>query len=436
VTFADVLGQWAKTQPEKTAVVDDDDRLTYRALDRLVDERAQQIYRRLVSSQLTNSIDAIVQCFAANRADAVHNPILPAYGRREVEFIRHQAATAPIPDEARFLMYTSGSTADPKGCLHSDATLLAECDAQVRYHGMTDTEVFVMPSPVAHVSGLLYGLLMPIYLGATSVLMPKWDPTRFLALVETERGTFSGGATPFLAGVVDHPNLDRYDISSLWLFPCGGADVPPDLIRRAIERLGVRTGRGYGSTEFPSITSAAGPDHPDDKRAETDGLPIGANEIRISNGEVEARGPELFLGYAEPTLDAFTSDGWFPTGDLGVLDADGYLTITGRRKDIIIRSGENISARELEDILHAHPKVAAIAVVAVRDDRTGERACACVVPRDAARAPTLAELVDFLHEQDVSRHKAPEQLEVFHELPLTASGKVDKPKLRAHVEQP
>jgi cyclohexanecarboxylate-CoA ligase len=438
VTFAEVLRHWAKTHPDKTAVVDGDGRLTYRALDVLVDERAKQITQRVASSQLGNSIGAMVQCFAANRAGAVHNPILPAYGQWEVDFIYHEAATAPLPDETRFLMYTSGTTARPKGCIHSDRTLLAECDAQATYHQLGTDEVFVMPSPVAHVSGLLYGLLLPVFLGATSVLMPRWDATRFLALVESERGTFSGGATPFLAGVIDHPDLDRYDISSLWLFPCGGADVPPDLIRRAIERLGIRTGRGYGSTEFPSITSAAGPGETDEKRAETDGRPIGVNEVRISGGEVEARGPELFLGYADPALDAdgFTADRWFRTGDLGVVDADGYLTITGRRKDIIIRSGENISARELEDILHAHPKIAAVAVVAVHDDRTGERACACVVPHDHADLPTLADLATFLHEQQVSRHKGPEQLAIFPELPLTASGKVDKSNLRARVEGP
>jgi cyclohexanecarboxylate-CoA ligase len=438
VTFADVLRRWAKARPDKTAVVDAEDRLTYRELDRVVDERATQIGSRVVSSQSTNSIDAMVQCFAANRAGAVHSPLLPAYREHEVAFIREQTATTLIPDEARFLLYSSGSTAEPKGCLHSDRTLLAECDAQSTYHELTDAEVFVMPSPVGHVSGLLYGLLLPVYLGATSVLMPRFDASRFLALVEAERGTFSGGATPFLAGVVDHPDLDSYDMSSLRLFPCGGADVPPDLIRRAVERLGIRTGRGYGSTEFPSITSSAGPGEPEHKRAETDGRPIGANEVRIRDGEVQARGPELFLGYAAPGLDsdAFTADGWFRTGDLGVVDTDGYLTITGRRKDIVIRSGENISARELEDLRHMHPKVAAVAVVAVRDARTGERACACIVPRHAADPPTLAGLAAFLHDQHVARYKTPEQLALFTELPVTPSGKVDKANLRARVGSP
>jgi cyclohexanecarboxylate-CoA ligase len=295
--------------------------------------------------------------------------------------------------------------------------------------------VFVMPSPVAHVSGLLYGVLLPIWLGATSVLMPVWDPGRFLELVEAEGGTFCGGATPFLQGVVDHTDLARYDTSSLRLFPCGGADVPPELIRRAIAQLGVRSGRGYGSTEFPSITSSAGPDEPEDKRAETDGLPIGANRVRVRDGEIEAQGPELFLGYRDPSLDrdAFTADGWFRTGDLGELDDEGYLTVTGRLKDIVIRSGEKLSAREVEDLLHEHPLVRAVAVVAVPDPRTGERACACVVPHDAAHSPTLEELGEFLLARGISRRKLPEQLELVATLPMTASGKVKKHELRASV---
>jgi acyl-CoA synthetase (AMP-forming)/AMP-acid ligase II len=146
-------------------------------------------------------------------------------------------------EATRYLLYTSGSTAAPKGVRHSDRTLGAECAAQAAYHRLTADEVFVMPSPVGHISGLLYGILLPIHLGATSVLMAEWDPGRFLSLVESERGTFCGGATPFLQGVVDHPDLARYNVSSLRLFPCGGADVPPDLIRRRFRKLLELVGR-------------------------------------------------------------------------------------------------------------------------------------------------------------------------------------------------
>jgi cyclohexanecarboxylate-CoA ligase len=471
-TCSEALARWASVQPAKTAVVDDERRLTYKELDALVERVAAALRHGgirpgdVVSSQLPNGISSLALCFAANRLGAIHNPIVTIYRERELDFIRTQAQSARFVDDPddelfhsgvaalprgqhgdakspeRFLLYTSGSTADPKGVLHSDRTLLAECAAQAGYHRMTGDEVFVMPSPVGHISGLLYGILLPIWLGATSVLMPEWDPSRFLELVEAERGTFCGGATPFLAGVVDHPDLDRYDTSSLRLFPCGGADVPPDLIRRAIARLGVRTGRGYGSTEFPSITSSAGPDETEDRRAETDGRAVGANKVRIreaegggGEGEIEARGPELFLGYRDSALDAdaFTPDDWFRTGDLGVVDADGYLTVTGRLKDVVVRSGEKISARELEDLLGDHPNVASVAVVAVPDPRTGERACACVVARDPSAPPAFAEFGEFLLARGLSRRKLPEQLAIVDALPMTASGKVDKQALREQV---
>jgi len=470
-TFSQVLAAHAVRRPERRAVVDDTTGLTYRELDAFVDTIAGRLLAAgvgpddVVTSQLSNSVESLALCYAANRIGAVHNPLIPRLGARERGFVVEQARSTvvidvpdhdllttgagspvgtrarPVPsgsDRPRFLCYTSGSEAEPKGALHTDRTLLAECAAQAAYHGLDEREVFVMPSPVAHVSGLVYGVLLPIYLGATSVLMGRWDPGEFLALVEAERGTFSAGAPPFLTGAVDHPDLDVRDVSSLRVFPCGGADVEPDLIRRATTRLEVRTGRGYGSTELPSITSAAGPDEPVERRATTDGRPIGENQVRINDGEIEARGPELFVGYRDPALDAaaFTSDGWFRTGDLGRLDADGYLTVTGRRKDVIVRSGETISARELEDLLRDHPKLAAVAVVALPDSGTGERACACIVPATADDPPALADVVAFLERAGLSRHKLPEQIETLDVLPTRASGKVDKRALRDRLIGP
>ena len=461
--FAGALARTAARSPDRLAVVDDAGRITYAELDELVDRVAGGLWTRgvgpgdVVTSQLPNCIEAVALCLAANRIGAVHNPVVTIYRAHEIDFICRQARPAAFverrdddlfqtpprpptsaashgePDAARFLLYTSGSTSEPKGVLHSDRTLAAECAAQASYHALSEHEVFVMASSVGHVSGLIYGVLLPVWLGATSVLMAQWDPGRFLALVEAQRGTFSGGAPPFLQGLLDHPDLSRFDTSSLRVFPCGGADVAPELIREARQRLGVRTGRGYGSTEFPSITSGAGPGEDDDKRAETDGRPIGANEVRIVDGEIQARGPELFLGYLNPALDAdaFTEDGWFRTGDLGVLDDSGYLRVTGRLKDVIVRSGEKISARELEDLLVRHPKIASLAVIARPDTRTGERVCACVVANDPYDAPTLAELGDFLTGIGLSRRKLPEQLEIIDALPMTAGGKIDKQALRA-----
>jgi len=462
-TFADALDLAVDRSPDKVAVVDAARRVTYAELHGLVERVAGRLHDHgigpdhVVTSQLANSIEAVALCLAVNRLAAVHNPVVTIYLERELSFIRDQArsdvfvdrpdhavfsatgagprspAPPDTPDAPRFLVYTSGSTSQPKGVLHSNRTLMAECAAQAAYHELTADEVFVMAGSVGHVSGLIYGVLLPIWLGATSVLMDTWDPGRFLALVESERGTFSGGAPTFLQGLIDHPQLERFDTSTLRVFPCGGADVDPALIRTASARLSVRTGRGYGSTEFPSITSGAGPGEREDARADTDGRPIGANEVRIVDGEIQARGPELFLGYRDPALDehALTDDGWFRTGDLGTLDGDGYLRVTGRLKDIIIRSGEKISASELEELIAGHPRVGAVAVIARPDARTGERACACVVPADAADAPTLAELVAFLTDLGLSRRKLPEELEVRATLPMTAGGKVDKQALRA-----
>lgn len=461
-TFAGALARAAGAFPGKTAVVDEARRLTYGELDELVDTIAARLRDRgvgtddVVTSQLPNGIESMALCLAVNRIGAVHNPIVTIYRDREVEFIRGEAQTAVFvdgtddalfdepterppsvrvsggSDPTRFLLYTSGSTSAPKGVRHADRTLIAEVAAQAAFHELTAGEVFVIPSSVGHISGLLYGVLLPVWLGATSVLMATWDAGRFLELVEAEGGTFCGGAPPFLQGVVDHPELATFDVSSLRVFPCGGADVPPELMRRAASELGVRTGRGYGSTEFPSITSSAGPGERADKRATTDGRPIGDNRVRIVDGEIQAIGPELFLGYRDAALDAdaFTDDGWFRTGDLGVIE-DGYLTVTGRLKDIIIRKGENVSARELEELLGRHPKVAAVAVVARPSAQTGELACACVVPREAADPPSLAELCAFLVECGLSRRKLPEALELHAELPTTAAGKVDKHALRS-----
>lgn len=463
-TFTDALDAAAVRHADKVALIDGSRRLTYRELHALVERVSAALAETgvgpgdVVTSRLANSIEAVALCYAACRLGAVHNPVVASHGDHDLRAITDDVRSAALidrpdhdafrrpprgptrapaadPGAARFILHTSGSTARPKGVVHSDSTLLAECAAQATFHRLTDGEVFVVPSSVAHVSGLVYGTLLPVYLGATAVLVARWDPGEFLALVEAERATFCGGAPAFLQGAADHPDRARRDLSSLAVFPVGGADVPADVVRRAAKRLGVRTGRGYGSTEFPSITSSAGPDTPDELRFTTDGRPIGANQVRIRDDGIEGIGPELFCGYTDPSLDAeaFTPDGWFRTGDLGMLDAQGYLTVTGRRKDIIIRLGENISAREVEQLLGEHPQVRDVVVVAVPDARTGERACACVVPRDRASPPTLAEFATFWNTRGISRRKLPEQLLILDTLPVTPAGKTDKRELRARL---
>ena len=463
-TFTHAFDSAAVRHSDKLALVDGSRRLTYREFHALVEQLAAALAETgigtgdVVTSRLVNSIEAIALCYATCRVGAIHNPVVASHRDHDLRavtedvhsallidrpdhdvFRRPPRGPAPVPPTGpsapRFIMHTSGSTARPKGVVHSDATLLAECAAQSSFHHLTAGEVFVVPSSVAHVSGLIYGTLLPVYLGATAVLLASWDPGEFLALAEAERATFCGGAPTFLQDAADHPDVARRDLASLRVFPVGGADVPAELVRRAAKRLGVRTGRGYGSTEFPSITSSAGPGTPDELRFTTDGRPIGANQVRIRDGEIEARGPELFCGYTDRALDAeaFTADGWLRTGDLGILDSQGYLTVTGRRKDIVIRLGEKISAREVEQLLVEHPQVRDAAVIAIPDPRTGERVCACVVPADPACPPTLAELTAFWDGRGVSRRKLPEQLAILDALPTTSAGKIDKQQLRAQM---
>lgn len=505
-TLGAALSEAAERRPAATAVADARVRWTYAELDRRASAAAGRLAAigvragDVVSWILPNRAEALALFFAARRIGAIANPIVPIYRGREIEFILRQTDSRAVfvpgrfggvdfpalvdrlrtdlparprivdvdgaegrdfftpsadraasrarvdPDAVAAILYTSGTTADPKGVLHSDHTLLSLCHRTRRQHGLGAEEVFVIASPASHISGLLYGVMLPVVLGARSVLMESWDPEAFLALVASERGTFSVGATPYLQSILDSPTLERHDLRSLRVFPCGGAEVPPALIRRAIHRLGIRTGRGYGSTEFPTITSSSGPEVPEDKRAETDGRPVPPNELEIRDdrgrvlgageeGEIWARGPALCLGYRDPSLDAaaFDERGFFATGDLGMLDRDGYLTVTGRLKDVIVRGGEKFSAKEIEDLLFLHPKVKSVAIVPVPDPALGERACAVVVAARRDDPPSLAELVAFLAGFDVSRRKLPERLELVEELPTTASGKVHKQALRARL---
>jgi cyclohexanecarboxylate-CoA ligase len=294
-----------------------------------------------------------------------------------------------------------------------------------------------MASPLTHVTGFLYGFILPAMLGTTSVLLDVWAPQPATDLIETYECRFTVLATPFLQGLVESYK-QRGTPCALRYFACGGADVPPELVRRAAEVLGCHVSRIYGSSEFPTVASG-GPDDPSDCNADTDGRPIGSVEVRLDEvtdgvGELLARGPECFHGYLDPQLNegAFTDDGYFHTGDLASIDDEGYITIQGRKKDIIIRKGENISAREVEDLLFAHESISDVAVVAVPDPISGERACAVVVPSPGT-TPTLAAITEYLEQLGVAKQKFPEQLRLVESLPRTASGKVQKFLIRADI---
>jgi cyclohexanecarboxylate-CoA ligase len=296
-----------------------------------------------------------------------------------------------------------------------------------------------MPSPVGHVTGLVYGVMMPLLVGGSVVLQAEWDAVAGADIVERHGCTFCVGATPFLRGLTDE-YAKRGTTSALTGFACGGADIPSALVCRATEVLGAVVTRAYGLTEMPTVT-CGGPHDPERIRFDTDGRLTGSSQARLVNpkdgvGEIEVRGPELCLGYLDPahTAASFTEDGWFRTGDLATLSDDGAITIAGRVKDIIVRGGENISVKEVEDYLLEHPAIADVAIVGVPDDVLGERGCAFVVTTDTTtRAPSLGELGAFLLKHEIAKHKLPEYLLVVESLPRTASGKVQKFLLRQHA---
>ncbi|WP_018335460.1 AMP-binding protein [Actinomycetospora chiangmaiensis] len=497
-----LLDSWlddaAAAHPARRAVVEGRTRLTYAALaDRVA--RTTAGLRGLgvgrgdvVSLQLPNWWEALVVHLAVLRLGAVSNPLMPILREREMRFALRTArskvlvvpgvfrgfdhaalgrtlreelddlahlvvvrgdgelrfdaldgddpAAAPgrEPTDPAVLLYTSGTESDPKGAVHCHETLAAEDASMIAHLGLTADDVVWMPSPVAHVTGVLYGFHLATMLATTVVYQDVWDPGAALALVERERCSVTVAATPFLHGIVHHPDRDAHDLSSLRVFACGGADVPPGLVLDATAALDCLVVRVYGSTEIPTATAGHASDPPA-QRAGTDGRPVGAAELRVVDetgtdlpsgtaGMLLARGPEMFAGYlGRPSP---FEDGWFPTGDLGSLDDDGFLTVTGRSKDIILRGGENLSAKEIEDLLYTHPDVADVVVVAVPDPVMTERACAVVVPRPGAEV-TLASLGAFLLGQGVARQKCPERLEIVAELPRTPTGKVQKFKVRS-----
>ncbi|MFN2642399.1 MAG: AMP-binding protein [Actinomycetota bacterium] len=347
------------------------------------------------------------------------------------------------PNEPHVLAYTSGTTSDPKGVVHSHNTLLAEVRAIVAASGGGEEDVFLCPNPIGHIAGIYSALIAPFIIGYEKlVLMDGWDPKWALELIQEHKVTNTGGATFFLMTLLNAPEFKEFDTSSVKLFGLGGAGVPPSLVEAA-DAAGWWSMRSYGCTEHPSVTMGTRDDSLQ-KRAYTDGRPMIEVEMRIvdddgndvAEGEIITRGPDQFLGYMDPAMDAeaFDDEGWFRTGDIGKKDVDGYLVITDRKKDIIIRGGENISARELEEILATHPRVQESAVTWISDTKYGERACAFIISRDGDRV-TLAEVQDHFRRNRIAKQKTPERVQMVTEFPRTLSGKVQKYVLRRHIER-
>lgn len=489
-TLADSLVEAAQRTPQRTVLIDGACHLDCRSLYDQASALAQALMTRMpigsvVSLMLPNWHEAAIIYLAASMAGMVVNPILPSLRDHELLFIlndadsrmifipsvygRHDYAAmldrvvgqmdsppevvvvrggAPLPaasastvelptldpDAVRMILYTSGTTGRPKGVLHSHNSMNALI-LQIRDHWQVQPgDRFLVPSPIAHIGGSIYAFECPLLLGTSAVLMQRWNADEAVELIRTHRCTHIAGATPFLEQLLAAAERAGTRLPELKLFVCGGASVSSSLIRRAtdyFERAVVT--RVYGSTEVPVTTVGAPLDR--DHAADTDGR-TGFAHVTLHDGEICARGPQMLVGYLHPDDEtgSFDADGYFRTGDLARWVDDEYLVVTGRAKDVIIRNGENIAPKEIEDILIDHPGVAEIAVVGLPDTRTGERACAVIVPTDQ-QCPDVATLRSFLQSQGVATFKAPEQVVIWEQLPRNDAGKVLKHQIQAALTE-
>jgi acyl-CoA synthetase (AMP-forming)/AMP-acid ligase II len=332
------------------------------------------------------------------------------------------------------IAFTSGTTSAPKGVVHSHRSLVCEArqlSGQIRSIG--DNQLTA--TPVGHFIGMLAALLIPVLNGGSVHLIDNWDPAEVLALMDRDGLTLGGGPPYFVTSLLDHPDCTPAHRARIKTLGLGGSTVPAAVTRR-LSDLGIIVFRSYGSSEHPSITGST-LDAPEDKRLLTDGNPMPGVEIRLAaDGEILSRGPDLCLGYTDDALTAaaFDDDGWYHTGDIGVLDADGYLTITDRKADVIIRGGENISAVEVEEVLLGMPGIAEAVVVAAPDAGLGERVAAVLRLKPGHALPTADDVRAHFAGQGVARQKWPEILLEVSDYPRTASGKVQKRLVRDGIQ--
>ncbi len=496
-TLWQLICERADATPDKLMAIDERDRrLTYGEYRRWSERVAAGLATHgigigtKVSWILPSRFESLVLAAALSRLGAIQNPILPIYRTREVAFITKQsncrvmivpgvfrgfdyapmvaeaiagqpvevivadpdlpegdpstlAAYVPAFTELRWLFYSSGTTADPKGAKHSDRSMSAANNGMQWSMQVGPTDKAAVVFPITHVGGLVW-LFNAMQTGVELLMVETFSAADTPRWLGDHGVTCAGAGTVFwLAYLNAQRQLPAGEqlMPSVRIFNGGGAPKPKTLHAEMMAEMGAPLIGGWGLTEAP-INTMVHVDDPDEKKATTDGRPCPQVEIRVvidgktcgpnEEGELRVRGPQVCLGYLDSSLDdeAFDEDGWFRTGDLGVIDDGGWVSITGRLKDIIIRKGENISAKEIEDLLYAHPSVLDAAVIGLPDSNSGERACAVVVCKQGATL-TLAELVAYLRDHQLSMHKIPEQLELVDSLPRNPSGKVLKRDLRA-----
>ncbi len=449
--------------------------------------------------QLPTGLPAFVLQLALSRLGVVQNPVISLYGRAEVDAVLRRnrpqfylvpqdgaeglegrapgllaalpqpprlivlpepmpqgdPATLPAPPAAdpeavRWIYVTSGTTAEPKGVRHADEALLRAGRNLALATRAGPHDVGTIAFPIAHVGGAMYTAML-LASGASAVLLPRYQPAEAVATFARHGVTLTGGSTAHYQALLAEQRRSPGQrlLPTLRLLSGGGAPKPPELVAQVRDELGCVLTHAYGMTEAPLMASCSVGDNPE-QLAHSDGAVVEGMELRVvaadgspasagQEGELRVRGPGVFKGYTDPVLNAaaFDADGWFRTGDLGRLHADGRVAVTGRLKDVIIRKGENISAREIEDLLSRHPKVGAVAVIGLPDAERGERVCAVVEPRVAGEHLGFAEMLAFFEAAGVMRQKIPEQLEAVDALPRMSSlNKISKAELRVRFSAP
>ena len=399
--------------------------------------------------QLPTGPEAVVAYRACWQAGAVAVPLLHADEGRQREYalfvfgidklfvpskhptdseVTSRRTEQDRPDDQALIMFTSGSSGVPKGVVHTQSALAYKTRQSICIQGFTPDDAVLIPASMAHVSGLLHGVLTPGAVPMKTVLMARWDPGEALRLIEQEQVTYMVGPPTFFNDLMDHPDFTPSRTTSLRFLSIGGASVTPAFVNRATDTFGCVVKRAYGSTEAPTITTCTAGDDPE-RMANTDGRPFAPTQIRVDeHGEIQVYGPEVTVGYLDPahTAAAFTDDGWFRTGDVGNIDADGFLTVVGRMGQKIIRGGENIDAIEVEAILESHPAVTQAVALGEADPRLGERVAAFVVVDGVF---DLDECRRWFAESGAARFMAPERLISIDEMPTMPAGKPDRLEL-------
>ncbi|MFG2379610.1 class I adenylate-forming enzyme family protein [Streptomyces avermitilis] len=482
-TLWELVVRRAGLTPDRPVLLQDDRSLSFGELRDRAERVAAGLYDMgvrpgtVVAWQLPTRIETALLSFALARLGAVQSPVIPFYREREAGFALRESkaeffavpgtwrgfdhtamarrlgakgifeaydtlpdgdpALLPAPPaegtDVRWIYWTSGTTSDPKGVLHTDRSLIAGGSCLAHALCLTADDVGSMAFPYAHIAGPDYTVMLLLY-GFPAVMFEQFALPDALAGYRGHGVTVAGGSTAFYSMFLAEQRRqpDTPVIPTLRLLAGGGAPKPPEVYHRVVREMGVQLTHGYGMTEVPMITMGS-PDDTAENLATTEGRPPEGMEIRIVDGEVRLRGEAVCQGYLDPrqTAEAFDEDGFLRTGDLGHLTGSGHLVLTGRLKDVIIRKGENISAKEIEDLLHRHPAVGDVAVIGLPDAERGERVCAVVEQPSGAGALTLDAMTSYLRAEGLSVHKLPEQLEVVDALPRNETlRKVLKYRLR------